>query len=258
MKIHGKHLAGILEVTVPLLPLIAIIGAYVLWSTDKANAAVYAATMIGIWVAVLAALQATRTTQHQMLVELLRALQSPSTLKAIAMVGAWYDQECDKLRKGTWALADHVGFRYLIAARQDQELHASRREAAAVYETVCSLVLDGTVAEALATAVFPNLRRRAATFTVVEEFLSLDVTARRFTERPQELQVLWNTSREEKLPSEATTDIEVGKRSMRSFSGLCLVLHPTETKVDYSAKILRLAMADLLGLPSHLDWGANV
>lgn len=257
MKTPGRSLGTILDVTVPLLPVSALIGGvWLLWNGEKGNAAILAATMMGIWVAVLTALLATRTTQHVMLVELLRALQAPSTLKAIAQIGTWYDEEREKQRQSTWALADHVGVRYLTAVRHDPDLHASRREAAAVYETVCSLVMDGTVSEALALAVFPNLRQRAATFTAVEEFLSLAVTAKRFRDRTADLPRLWNQSRDEELPSEATLEIEVGKRSMRRFSGLHLVLDSTETRVDYPGKTLRLAVTALSRVPSHGDGGA--
>ncbi len=245
-----ERMAKCVEVTILILPIPGIaLTVLILKKGDVANAALFGGTLVAILLATLVALLSIRTTQHDLAVQVFRSFLSPAVLEALKALGPVYANERLKKRCGAWTLQDNLGYRYVLAMRNDAALHSNRRELSGAYETMCSLVAEGTISRKLAVSLIANLDERAAMMSVVEEFLALSITIERYPASSlQQMLADWNTSRRQVSDSKQKKfDIEVGKPNMRALSRMFLTLSVNgPTTIDYDGRGCIVKVSDLL------------
>ncbi len=230
-----------------LLPLAAV-GRWWLYihdTSDLAKPAMFAGTILGIWVACLSAYVTLLNSQHQALTEIQRHFFSSKPIHALKEHGPIYNQEFTDICSGNWTIQNNVGVRYISLIESDEDLHESRRELSGLYESLCSQVVQGIMTRNMIISMFPNLIERAAWITVVEEMLALKISCTRFTYIEIEAFVkAWNTSRKRYWP--VYHNIEVGKPNMRTFARMRLhLINDGPSLCDYKNRVFQLNIKDI-------------
>lgn len=230
-----------------LLPLAAVGGwwLYINDTSDLSKPAMFAGTILGIWVACLSAYVTLRNSQHQALTEIQRHFFSSKPLHALKVLGPIYNQEFIDICSGNWSIQNNVGFRYISLIESDDDLHESRRELSGLYESLCSQVVQGIMTRNMIISMFPNLVERTIWMTVVEEILALKISCSRFTYLEKEAFVkAWNASRRKYWP--VYHNIEVGKPNLRTFARLQLrLLNDGPSLCDYKKRVFQLNIKDI-------------